>query len=338
MKKQFLVMFLVLSIFVIGSAAVLASVVTVYSPWPDEVMDRYRDLFEEMTDYTLQYINISSGEIMARLEVEADRPQADIAFGLRIVYLDPGYEKGILRSFATPENAQYVYEPYTFPDRDYAIGFYMYPLIFMYNTEYLEELGYDPPETWEDLLDPKWERMITMPHPATSGTAYTMLATVIKMYQQPHEEGADSEKGWDYIKSIAPNMGQYTRSGSAPSILTARGEYPLAIQFYDRLFRLMQEGYPVAGSYPSPIYAEPGAIAIVANSPNPEGAEVFVNFVLSKEAQELAREFGNYSVRLDVEPPLGARPLAELDVFEADEDWAGQYKNELLDRFLMHAH
>jgi iron(III) transport system substrate-binding protein len=115
--------------------------------------------------------------------------------------------------------------------------------------------------------------------------------------------------------------------------MVARGEYPVGITFYDRVYMLSTEGYPIVPVFPSPIYAEPSCTAIVANSPNPEGAKAFLNFMLSKEAQELAKKTGNYSVRPDVEKPKGAIPLAELKIFEDDYLWGAKHKREIIGQF-----
>ena len=341
MRKTALIimMLLVVSLFLISSSVVAQEdTVVVYSPWADPVMNELAEMFKEETGYTLKNVNISTGEIFARLQVEKGNPQADVWHSVRALYLDDAKEMGLIRSFDPPENAQYMLDSYTYPAKDYIIGTTMYPLVFMYNIDYLDELGYEPPENWADLLDPQWRDMIVMPHPATSGTAFAMLATVVEMYQDKDESGIESEIGWEYVEKLSKNIGQYTRSGTTPSLLVARGEYPVAIQFYDRVYRMQNEGYPVKPVFPSPIYAAPSCSALIANSPNPEGGDAFLNFMLKKKAQEIVKREGNYSVRTDVEPPEGAKPLSELNVFEDDYTWAAENKNDMLARFLQVAH
>jgi iron(III) transport system substrate-binding protein len=113
----------------------------------------------------------------------------------------------------------------------------------------------------------------------------------------------------------------------------ATGEYPLCITFYDRVFQLAGEGYPIAFTIPSPTFAEPSCTAIVANAPHMDGAKKFMEFILSKNAQELAVTLGNYSVRPDVAPPKGAVPLKDIKVFQDDYKWGSKHKKELLNEF-----
>jgi iron(III) transport system substrate-binding protein len=194
-------------------------------------------------------------------------------------------------------------------------------------------MGVQPPKTYEDLLNPQWKDKIIMPHPAASGTGYVFLITVIQLYREKGESGIQSKKGWEYLTKLNQNMSQYTRSGSAPAKLVATGEFPLCITFYDRVFQLAAEGYPIAFTAPSPTFAEPSCTAIVANAPNMEGAKKFMEFILSKSAQELAGTLGNYSVRPDVAPPKGAIPLKDIKVFQDDYKWGSKYKKEILNEF-----
>jgi iron(III) transport system substrate-binding protein len=172
-----------------------------------------------------------------------------------------------------------------------------------------------------------------MPHPAASGTGYAFLVTLIQLYREKGETGIQSKKGWEYLMKLNNNMSQYTRSGSAPAKLVATGEYPLCITFYDRVFQLNSEGYPIVFSIPSPTFAEASCSAIVAGAPNMDGAKKFMEFILSKKAQELAVTLGNYSVRPDVDPPKGSVPLKEIKIFQDDYKWGSKYKKELLNEF-----
>jgi len=318
--------------FVAMEAASAGGKILIYSPWKDKVMKQFNALFEKETGIKAESINISTGEIAARVRVEKARPQADIWHSVRASYLVKAKEMGLVASY-TPPNAKYVLKHYTYPDADYIMGTTMYPLLFCYNSKLLKEKGETPPATYEDFFDPRWKGRIVMPHPAASGTAYAFVTTILQMYRKPGEKGIKSKEGWGYLRKLMKNVAQYTRSGSAPSKMVARGEFPVGITFYDRVYMLQEEGYPIVPVFPSPIYAEPSCTAIVANSPNPEGAKAFLNFMLSKEAQKLAKKTGNYSVRMDVEKPKGAVALTELKIFKDDYLWGAKYKKEIIGQF-----
>jgi len=295
-------------------------------------MRNFGQMFEQEAGIKMESINISTGEIYARLKVEKAKPQADVWHSVRAELLDKAQEEGLLFSYK-PANAKYVLPRYAYANEPTFTGTTMYPLVIAYNVNVLKKMGAEPPKTYEDLLNPRWKDKIIMPHPAASGTGYAFLVTMIQLYREKGETGIQSKKGWAYLIQLNSNMSQYTRSGSAPAKFVATGEFPLGITFYDRVFQLAGEGYPIAFSTPSPTFAEASCSAIVANAPNIEGAKKFLEFILSKKAQQLAVTLGNYSVRPDVEPPKGAVPLKEMKIFQDDYKWGSKYKKELLNEF-----
>ena len=316
-----------------GSAPAFAGgKILVYSPWKDEIMQKFGEIFEKETGIKVESINISTGEIYARLKVEKARPQADVWHSVRAELLDKAKGENLLAPYK-PANAKYVLPQYAYPNEPTFTGTTMYPLVIGYNTNLLKKMGQEPPKSYEDLLNPRWKDQIVMPHPAASGTGYAFLVTMVQLYREKGEPGIQSKRGWDYLAKLNSNMSQYTRSGSAPAKLVASGEFPICITFYDRVFQLAGEGYPIACTIPSPAFAEASCSAIVANPPNLDGAKKFMEFILSKKAQELAVTLGNYSVRPDVPPPKGAIPLKEMKIFEDDYKWGSQFKKELLNEF-----
>ncbi|HIQ04382.1 MAG TPA: extracellular solute-binding protein, partial [Anaerolineae bacterium] len=77
-----------------------------------------------------------------------------------------------------------------------------------------------------------------------------------------------------------------------------------------------------------------GACALIKGAKHPEAAKVFLNFVLSKEAQELlSKEIKRRPARTDVTPPEGLAPTAELKLVRPDPLWVSQQKDQILDKF-----
>ena len=52
--------------------------------------------------------------------------------------------------------------------------------------------------------------------PNSSGTAYTMLATLVQLMGE--------DKAFDYLKALHKNVNQYTKSGAAPAKAASLGE------------------------------------------------------------------------------------------------------------------
>ena len=67
-------------------------------------------------------------------------------------------------------------------------------IAFACNSDWFKEKGLEYPTSWEDLLKPEFKGEIIMAHPATSGTAYTVLATLVQL------KGDDQV--WDYLEKL----------------------------------------------------------------------------------------------------------------------------------------
>ncbi len=258
--------------------------------------DAIKAEFPRATGITLEYIRLSSGEAFARLRAEAANPSLDVWFGGTG---DPHIEanEGGLTEF---------YRPQAWNDlrpemRDAVAGKYI-PLYagilgWAINERLLREKGVPVPRTWRDLADPRYRGLIAYPNPNTSGTGYTMLATLVQIYG---EEGA-----FDLLKRIHRNVAQYTRSGAAPGQLTARGELAIGITFIHDAVDQVLQGFPITYNAPSDGTGyEIGGLSLIKNTRNRPNAIAFIEWALSPDAQRLAAEQGqSYQIPSNTKTP-----------------------------------
>ena len=78
------------------------------------------------------------------------------------------------------------------------------------------------PESYFELLDPKWKGEILMPSPVTSGTASMINASLLSLFKK-------EEDGWSFLEALDKNVAQYTKSGNTPTTLVGRGEFMLGL-------------------------------------------------------------------------------------------------------------
>ncbi len=252
-------------------------------------------------------INISmkgSGEALAQLIAEKENPKTDIWFGgtgdphlqaaeqnLSLEYKSPTLP--MLHGWAQQQAAQSGYK---------TVGIYSGPLGFGYNTELLAKKKLAVPKTWADLLNPALKGEIQVANPGSSGTAYTMVATLVQMMGE--------DKAFDYMKQLHKNISQYTRSGTGPIKSVARGETTISISFvHDGPGEKMQ-GFPIDTITPSDgTGAEIGSISIIKGARNVEAAKKFYEWALTPAAQEMAaaaKQFqlpSNKSAKVDARVP-----------------------------------
>src|SRR5512137_987094 len=229
-------------------------------------------------------INMSlkgSGEALAQLIAERANPKTDVWFGgtgdphlqaaeqdLTIEYKSASLPQ--LHAWAQQQAKQSGYK---------TVGIYSGPLGFGYNTELIAKKKMPVPKSWADLLNPVYKGEIQVANPASSGTAYTMVATLVQLMGE--------DKAFDYMKSLHRNIGQYTRSGTGPIKAVARGETAVSISFvHDGPGEAMQ-GFPVATVTPSEgTGAEIGSMSIVKGAKNLDNAKKFYEWALTAQAQQ----------------------------------------------------
>jgi iron(III) transport system substrate-binding protein len=239
-------------------------------------------------------INMSvkgSGEALAQLIAERDNPKTDIWFGgtgdphlqaaeqdLSLAYESP--MMGQLHPWAQQQAKQSGYK---------TVGIYSGPLGFAYNTELLAKKKLPVPKTWADLLKPEYKGEIQMANPASSGTAYTMIATLVQLMGE--------DKAFDYLKALHKNISQYTRSGVAPLKAVARGEATVSISFVHDGPQEKMNGFPVATITPADgTGAEIGSMSLVKRARNLELAKKFYEWALTPSAQEMAAATKQYQL------------------------------------------
>ena len=239
-------------------------------------------------------VNISlkgSGEALAQLNAEKENPKTDIWFGgtgdphlaaaelgLSMEYKSPALPQ--LHAWAQQQAAQSGYK---------TVGIYSGPLGFGYNKELLAKKKLAPPKTWADLLNPALKGDVQVANPASSGTAYTMVATLVQLMGE--------EKAFDYMKALHKNISQYTRSGTAPIKATARGETSVSISFVHDGEGEKMQGFPLETVTPSDgTGAEIGSMTIVKGARNLEVAKKFYEWALTPAAQEMAAAAKQFQV------------------------------------------
>ncbi len=245
-----------------------------------------------------------SGEALAQIIAERANPKTDVWFGgtgdphlqaaeqdLTLEYKSPSLPQ--LHDWAQQQAAQSKFR---------TVGIYSGPLGFGYNTELVAKKKMAVPKTWADLLKPEYKGEIQVANPASSGTAYTMVATLVQLMGE--------DKAFDYMKQLHRNISQYTRSGTGPIKAVARGETTVSISFvHDGPGEAMQ-GFPVATITPAEgTGAEIGSMSIIKGARNLPQARRFYEWALTASAQEMgaaAKQFqlpSNKAAKVDPRVP-----------------------------------
>ena len=247
--------------------------------------------FERKTGIKVAMTRKSSGEVYAQVKAEAANPRGDIWWGGTGDPHLQAAEEGLTVEYRSPLAKDLL--PWAVRQAQDAkfrtVGIYAGILGFGYNTELLAKRKLPEPKCWSDLLSEKFKDEVQVADPNSSGTAYTLLATVVQLHGE--------DKGFDYLKRVHKNVNQYTKSGAAPAKATASGETLIGIAFMHDLLTMAVVGAPMKVVAPCEGTGyEVGSMSIIKGGKNPEQAKAWYDWALSPEAQVLGAESKNFQL------------------------------------------
>lgn len=230
-------------------------------------------------------------------------------------------KKALIASY-TPRGVENF--PAGFKDKDgYYFGMRATLSVIAYNPKSVSDK--EAPKTWKDLLNAKWRGKMVTAHPSYSGIIATHVLALVNLY------------GWDYFKELAKNKLHLVQSANDPAGVVASGERPVgangAEYFY---YKTMKQGNPIKMVYPKegiPLIVSP--VAIAKDSPHPNAARLFIDFIFTKEAlQAMADREGLYTGHPDVTYPKDKPRLKELNLLSTDADQLEEKNAEIKKNFV----
>jgi len=256
-------------------------------------------VFQKSTGIKVNMSLKGSGEALAQLIAEKANPKTDVWFGgtgdphlqaaendLTIEYKSATLPQ--LHGWAQDQARQSGYK---------TVGIYSGPLGFGYNSELVAKKKLDVPKSWADLLKPQYKGEIQVANPASSGTAYTMIATLVQLMGE--------DKAFEYLKNLHRNIGQYTRSGTGPIKAVARGETAVSISFVHDGPGEKLQGFPVETVTPAEgTGAEIGSMSLVRGAKNLEPAKRFYEWALTPQAQQFGAATRQYQLPSNKATPV----------------------------------
>lgn len=295
----------------------------IYAVIHEEETQALTDLFTKETGIPVTFLRASTGELVNRVISEKDNPQADILLGGATSYHIEAEKSGALESYKSPM-AKNV-PSYARSVNDTWTGFCVLTLGIGLNTNRFNEKfpGHKIPSTWDDLTDPAFKGEIVLTNPVASSTAY--------LFVQNQLQRLGWDDGWKYLLSLSDLVGQFPDSGSAPAKLIGTGEYSIGVSYLHALTKYKSEGFDITLVAPPQSVGDVDCISIMKNTKNLEAAKKFVDFMLSKEAQELMSSMDfTIPVNPDATPAAGSIPISQIDLIDYDAELASSQKDEVL--------
>ena len=285
---------------------------TVLSPHPEAMIDFIVKEFINRTGIEVEVIHEGTGELLKKISTEKNL-KADVFWGGGVDSLETikdyfqVYESEITKAiFPGYKSPHSLWHPFS-----------VLPMVIIYNKNLIpQELW---PKSWDDLLNPFFKNRIIMADPQKSGSAFTILTTLLYVKNiNPNVLFG----GTEFLDALLGQLGNDGISSSSNTILKAvsTGDCFAGISFEDFAISLERLGSNVAYSYPSEgTSLLPDGIALLKNAENIDEAKLFIDFVLDEDVQKLlSPRWQRRSVKTELEKdntkimsPLIQYPIAE---------------------------
>jgi len=237
-------------------------------------------MFEKKYNIKVNVIEAWNNPRLTQLKIQKNNPQMDVAFftdQIMPTVINSGLIQKI-NSDAIP-NMKNIHPKLTDPG-NFFIVFQYGAWGLIYNSERMKQA----PDSWRDLLDPKYKGRITSPDISYSSSYITLVALA-------HLDGGNEEnlepgfKNMKKLRSLAPTL---WTNGRQLDNMMKQEEVWMSSNFSGESWSLhKRQGFkpalftnPKEGSYLVSL-----AMTKVANCPNPKGADLLMNMALDPAAQ-----------------------------------------------------
>jgi len=250
----------------------------------------------------LENHRLSSQKLFQRIvsEVRAGRNLAD-------AYIISGAETwllkdmGFLAPYSSPERTKI---RSTLMDRQsYWTGILWNLGVLGYNTRIVSQDRM--PKRWDDLLQPHWKGLIGLE--AEDVTWYVFMLKLM-----------GNQKGKAFMTQLARQQPQLRSGYNLVTALLGAGEFALVpTARVHRIEQLKMEGAPVDWAAIEPLTPEPPVcVSLPKSAPRPSAGKLFIDFILSKPAQELLYQLKRIPSRTDAPQPVPR--LAQVKLIDAE--------------------
>jgi iron(III) transport system substrate-binding protein len=271
--------------------------------------------YQKETGVQVDMTRMSAGEVYARVRAEKDNPHGDVWFGGTGDPHLQAADEGVTEPYQSPMLPKLRDWAQRQAERSHnrTVGLYLGALGFGYNTEDMKKRKLTPPACWADLIKPEFKGEVQMADPNSSGTAWTMLATIIQLMGE--------DKGFEYLKALHKNINEYTKAGAAPALATGQGETLIGIAFQHDVIDVAKHNKPVAVVSPCEGTGyEIGSLSLIAGAKHMDEAKKFYDWALTSDAQKIAATTGSYQIPSNPDTPVPpeAPDLSKIKLIEYD--------------------
>ena len=307
-----------------GPAVAQKQTVVAYTAIENEQITEYmKAIGKALPNIDLKLLRLSTGDISARFMAEKDNMQADVIWGVGATNILIFKNAGMLEPYA-PKGLDKIVPLFRDKDNPPAwVGMDIYMSAFCFNTEVGKKHNLPVPTSWADLTRPVYRGHVVMPNPASSGTGYLSVASILQRMGEA--------EGWKYLDALHQNIAEYSKSGSKPCKDAAAGERGVGVSFEYVAYEMKKKGAPVEMVLPK----EGAGYEMEANALTKKGAKnpaakQFLDWADSEEAMRLYAQYFAAVGVAGIPGPEGLPKDITKVVYPNDFDWSAKNRDRIL--------
>ncbi len=250
--------------------------------------------FEEETGITVEILRSGdAGQMVNQSILSKNNPLGDLLFGVDNTFLSRALNADIFVPYESPA-LEFIDEAYQLDELYRVTPIDFGDVCLNYDVAYFADNDLDLPESLSDLTDETYQDLLVVQNPATSspGLAF-MLATIAEFgaegdytfldyWTDLRENGVLVVDGWTeayYTEFSAPGRD----TGSRPLVVSYASSPPAEVFFSDPMPEEAVTGAIVADNM---CFRQIEFAGILDGASNPDGAQLFLDFMISSTFQE----------------------------------------------------
>jgi ABC-type Fe3+ transport system substrate-binding protein len=264
-----------------------------YEPWVKEFEERFPGIKVKLT---ADFSNILAPVIDR--ELAEGRLTVDLTIFQTLQDYDRWNRQGVLMAFK-PEGWEAIDPGFKDPDGHF-VGVAVNALSYAYNTKSIDAANL--PHAALDFLKPELKGRVITCYPNDDDVTLYLYYTIVQKY------------GWEFMDKYMANEPKWIRGHLGVARAVAGGDADVSFDTITSIsLGIKRRGQPtdVAFSTADPLPVWPQTTAVFKDAPHPNAAKLYITWFLAKEQQS---RIGTWSVRRDVLPPAGLKPIFDYQL------------------------
>lgn len=286
------------------------------------------ELNKEFPNYDIVIQYLGTGNLVSKLQGEGVGTDCDIIFELEANNMELLLSENpdFFTDLTNYDFSQFTEAALSYNHKKYAPTAMTYGTVII-NEKVLKDNNLDIPQTYNDLLDPKYKNMISMPNPKNSGTGYLFYNGLVSTMGE--------QEALNYFNSLNSNIKEFTSSGSAPLKAVNRGEIGIGLGMLWQAVLYSHDNPDLTYTFldygaPSNLYS----MAIINNHEKKAGVSEVFEYIFNDLNKREVEKFIPDPIYKDYNPEDSTYPL-NVPAMKMNGLFDPVYKQNLLDKWVL---